>query len=281
MKYTIVTTFNASGYNRYGSRMIDTFIASWPKDVLLKAYAEDCLVNQNAENLEVIDLHAACPKLVKFKQQWQNVPKANGNIADDPERSLRKDSAKLFKWDAIRFSHKVYAIFHAASVATTEWLIWMDADMVCHSPMSLEFLDKMCPQDIDLAYLGRRGKFSECGLYAMHLGTKGIVRFLREFERMYEDAEQGIFTLTEWHDSFVFDVVRQRIRGIRELNWSEELGDLRRSKSNSPGEGHPLINSEWGAYLDHLKGDNRKDAGHSLAHDIKVARHEAYWQSIK
>ena len=98
---------------------------------------------------------------------------------------------------------------------------------------------------------------------------------------MYNDAENGIFTLGEWHDSFVFDAVRQRINGLRELNWSERLGDLRRSPANSPGEGHPLINSEWGAYLDHLKGDNRKQAGHSLQHDIKVQRTEAYWQNLR
>jgi hypothetical protein len=43
------------------------------------------------------------------------------------------------------------------------------------------------------------------------------------------------------------------------------------------GEGHPLINSAWGAYLDHLKGD-RKTAGRSKLSDLKVKRTEAYWK---
>ena len=43
------------------------------------------------------------------------------------------------------------------------------------------------------------------------------------------------------------------------------------------GEGHPLINSEWGAWLDHLKGA-RKDLGRSKRVDLKVPRTEAYWQ---
>jgi len=38
-----------------------------------------------------------------------------------------------------------------------------------------------------------------------------------------------------------------------------------------------LINSEWGAYLDHLKG-SRKKTGRSLPSDLKVNRTEAYWQ---
>jgi hypothetical protein len=86
---------------------------------------------------------------------------------------------------------------------------------------------------------------------------------------MYDDAESGIFTLDEWHDSFVFDAVRKKFKGqLKELNWS--AGVVR-------GEGHPLINSAWGAYLDHLKGD-RKDLGRSKSKDLKITRREAYWQ---
>lgn len=281
MKYTVVTTFHQAGYNQYAGRMIDTFIQNWPASVALKAYAESCAVTQSAPNLETLDLEATCPDLVAFKSRWRGVPKANGDISGDIQRGGRKDSHKVFKWDAIRFSHKVYAIFHAYKHCTTPWLIWMDADMICHSPMSETFLDSQCPDTIDLAYLGRLGKFSECGLYAMQVGTKGTTRFIKEFQRMYNDADNGIFTLGEWHDSFVFDDVRRRIEGLRQLDWAQQLGDLRASPRNTPGEGHPLINSAWGAYLDHLKGDNRKQAGHSLAKDIKVPRNEAYWQGIQ
>jgi hypothetical protein len=38
-----------------------------------------------------------------------------------------------------------------------------------------------------------------------------------------------------------------------------------------------LINSEWGAWLDHLKGD-RKDLGRSKREDLKVLRNESYWR---
>ena len=272
MKYTVITTFNNEGYNQYGLRMIETFVQNWPKTVNLKVYAEKCAEKiQSHDNVEILDLELACPKLLDFKNRWRNVPKANGDVTQDPVRSRRTDAGKGFKWDAIRFSHKVYAIFHAAKHCQTPWLIWMDADMVCHAPMVESFLDSQCPENFDLCYLGRRGKFSECGLYAMQLYTKGTVRFLKEFQRMYDEAEQGIFTLDEWHDSFVFDDVRSRIEGLRQLDWSQGI---------ITGEGHPLINSAWGAYLDHLKG-KRKTTGHSLAKDLKVSRNEPYWQNIR
>jgi hypothetical protein len=260
MKYSVVTTFNASGYKQYGSRMIDTFLATWPQDVQLLVYAEGANVTQVAPNLKIVNLAQASPELVEFKRIWSNVPKANGNPFPGAER-------KAFKWQAVRFSHKVYAIFHAARTCKTEWLIWMDADIVCHSTINTPKLDQFFPDTIDLCYAGRSNKFTECGLYGMHLTSPVTQEFLNKFQRMYDDAENGIFTLKEWHDSFVFDVVRKQFP-MRELNWSAGLIN---------GEGHPLINCEWGTYIDHLKGD-RKDKGRSRKTDLVVTRKESYWQ---
>ena len=267
MKYTVITTFHADGYKQYGKRMIQTFLQSWPSDVELYVYAENCTVEETAPNLHVFDLNEASPDLVTFKTKWAGVPKANGDVSQDPVRSQRKDAGKGFKWDAIRFAHKVYAIFHAAKTAQTDWLIWMDADMVCHSPITLPVLDQLCPRVYDLCFLGRKGKYSECGLYAMNMKRPNVQRFLWDFQRMYDDAENGIFRLVEWHDSFVFDAVRNN-HSLHQHDWSSHL---------ITGEGHPLINSEWGAYLDHLKGA-RKDNGRSKATDLKIQRKEAYWQ---
>lgn len=266
MKFTVVTTFNAQGYEKYGRRMITGFLQHWPHTVDLVTYAEGCSVDISAHNLIVRDL-ATVQSLCDFKSRWQHVPKANGDVSQDPVRSLRKDSGKGFKWDAVRFAHKVYAIFDCAKTTQCDWLLWMDADMVCHSTISASNIAALCPVNFDLCYLGRRGKFSECGLYALNLQSPALQKFLEKFQWMYDCAEQGIFTLDEWHDSFVFDAVRQQVK-MKELNWSQGL---------ITGEGHPLINSAWGAWLDHLKG-KRKNLGHSPATDLVVKRTEAYWQ---
>ena len=267
MKYTVCTTFNAGGYEKYGRRMIQTFLQNWPQEVQLVVYAEACAVSESAPNLIVYDLEAASPELVAFKHKWHDVPKANGDVSADPARSRRKDAGKGFKWDAVRFAHKVYAVFHCAKTTSTDWLLWMDADTICHSPIGLADLQKMCPPRMDLCFLGRRQKYTECGLYAMNLTSPATCLFLSKFQQAYDDAENGIFKLDEWHDSFVFDAVRQGSNLI-ELDWSGHL---------ITGEGHPLINCEWGAWLDHLKGA-RKDLGRSKHVDLKVARTEAYWQ---
>jgi hypothetical protein len=267
MKYAVVTTFHQDGYKQYGQRMIQTFLDTWPAEVDLYVYAENCAVDEFAPNLFVVDLLSVSPELVAFKSKWNGVPKANGDVSADPIRSRRKDAGKGFKWDAVRFAHKVYSIFHCAQTCDADVLLWMDADTVCHSPITLSDIERLCPSDQDLCFLGRKNKFSECGLYAMNLQSVATQVWLREFQLYYNDAETGIFKLAEWHDSFVFDAVRQK-HNLRELDWSSHLVQ---------GEGHPLINSEWGAWLDHLKG-KRKITGRSLPKDLLVQRSEKYWQ---
>lgn len=265
-KYAVVTTFHAKGYEQYAQKFIQTFLNLWPEEITLYAYAEDCEVIESASNLVVRDLHASSPDLINFKKTWKNIPKANGDVSNDPIRSKRRDAGKGFKWDAVRFSHKVYSIFHCAKNCDADILIWMDADMVCHSAISLDEIFRLIPADKDLCFLGRGGKFSECGLYSMNLHSDKIKLFLSTFQRMYDDAERGIFKLDEWHDSFVFDEVRRMVK-CNELDWSAGL---------IKGEGHPLINSEWGKWLDHLKG-KRKMYGKSLLTDLIINRNEGYW----
>lgn len=280
MKIAVVTTFHEKGLKEYGQRMIDTFCKNWPEEVTLHIYPEKC--NPAISNHAHVELHWLddVKDLTDFKEKWKDVPKANGDVSADPVRSKRKDAGKGFKWHAVRFAHKVYAIFDCVKKTDADFLVWMDADTVCHSPITMQDLEKMIPADSELCYLGRKGKYSECGLYAMNLKSENVRNFLKEFQRMYDEAENGIFQLAEWHDSYVFDAVRVKFPKMRQIDWAAKLNDLRPAPGMSAGEGHPLINCEWGAWLDHLKG-GRKSAGISKREDLKVKRTEPYWQQFR
>jgi hypothetical protein len=264
-----VTTFHKQGYELYGKKMIQSFLKNWPKEINLYVYHQDVIPSERGENLILLDLESSCPDLVKFKNKWKDDPNARGNVSDSSAYiRLEKREKVGFKWDAIRFSHKVYAIFHCAKNCDADVLFWMDADTICHSPIPFDFIQSMSSSTVDLGFLGRENKYSECGLYSMNLKSNVVQDFLKKFQWVYDNAEQGIFTFSEWHDSFVFDRVREMIPSMREFNWSKGL---------IKGEGHPLINSSWGAYLDHLKG-KRKIAGKSEKIDLKVNRTEDYWR---
>lgn len=269
MKIAVVTTFHEAGLKTYAQRMIDTFCQNWPAEIKLHIYPEKCNpIIRDHDHVTLFNLDDVA-ELTTFKERWKGVPKANGDVSADPIRSKRRDSGKGFKWDAVRFAHKVYSIFHCARNTDADILVWMDADTICHSPITMGDITRLIPNDKDICFLGRKGKFSECGLYAMNLRKPQVQLFLQRFQQVYDDAENGIFKMDEWHDSFVFDEVRKTI-ALNELDWSGHL---------IKGEGHPLINSEWGAWLDHLKG-GRKGLGKSKREDLLVPRKEAYWQQF-
>lgn len=270
-KISVVTSFNQSGYDHYASRMIDTFLANWSDKIDLHVYAEDCVVQQRHDRLHVIDYHAAVPALVAFKTRYRDDDRATGRRATGPADSKGKQPGIGFRWDAIRFSHKVYAVCDHARKRLSDVMFWMDADMVCHTAITHKFVSQQIPDDVNVAFLGREKKFSECGLYALNLALPATSEFVERFQHAYDDAENGIFRMQEWNDCWVFDRVREHMQANstawRELNWSAGL--IR-------GEGHPLINTQWGAYLDHLKG-RRKDTGRSAARDLLRPRTESYW----
>lgn len=271
-EFAVVSTFHEAGYHKYASRMIDTFLVNWPKAVTLYAYPQDHTITQTATNLVVRDLHRSVPELVAFKQRWGTDPRARGEVATGPADRKGKAPGLGFRWDAIRFSHKVYSVCHAARNTTADVLFWMDADMVCHSPITLEFIAAQIPSQVGLAYLGRENKFTECGLYAMNLRDPVTQTWLREFQLAYDSGR--LMTMSEWNDCWVFDITRDEVKAQHPewnlLNWTRGL--IR-------GEGHPLVNSAWGAYLDHLKG-RRKDVGHSHRKDLIRPRQENYWTSV-
>ena len=276
---TVVTTFHPTGLVKYGQRFLDSFAAKVDKRIKLLVYAEDCKpINPDPSRIKILDAKQVLPKLNAFKAKWNNVPKANGDISQDPVRSKRKDWNKEFKWDAIRFANKTYAVYDACT-RSKGWCVWMDADSFIHSPWEYEEFAQLLPDNAYSTYVGR-GKGSqtwpECGFYGLNLNHPVCHSFLEDFERMYEDADNGIFTLEEWHDSYVFGELLKKYSEFPSHDYSAEMY-LKEAKSG--GGGHPLINGPLGKWMDHMKG-GRKDTGKSLKKDIMVKRTEAYWKEF-
>lgn len=276
---TVVTTFHPEGYSKYGKRFIESFAKHVDKRIKLVVYAEDVTPeNPDPNRIEIVNAKQALPKLNVFKERWKNDPKANGDISADPVRSRRKDSDKKFKWDAVRFANKTYAVFDACERAKKDWVVWMDADTVVHNNWSYEEFLECLPKTSWITYVGR-GKGSqtwpECGFYGLNLNDAVCREFLEEFEQMYEHAEQGIFTLDEWHDSFIFGHILEGMKRTAP-NVLDYSAEMYLKEARTGGGGHPLINSKLGAWIDHMKGD-RKSLGRSKSSDLMVNRKESYW----
>ena len=278
-KITVVTTFHPEGMTTYGEKFLESFARNVDKRIELIVYAENCKpTNPDPTRITILDQEQALPKLVAFKNKWKDDPKANGIPPDAIKARRPRDWHKEFKWHAIRFANKTYAVFDACT-RSKDWCVWMDADSIIHSPWSYEDFASLLPNNAYITYVGR-GKGSqtwpECGFYGMNLNHPVCHSFLEDFERMYEDAENGIFTLEEWHDSYVFGEILNKYAEFPSHDYSANIYN---NTAKTGGGGHPLINSELGRWMDHMKGDRKFD-GHSKRKDLMDNRNEPYWQKI-
>ena len=275
MTYTVVTTFHAAGLTQYGQTMIDAFDLHWPCSIPLVVYAEACQPHRPSDRVQVIDLMTASPDLAWFKKTHADNPVAHGQIARDTSVPFGDNQ---FKWDAVRFSHKVFAVIHACASLDTDWVIWLDADTKTFAPVPDTFLPEICDPAAMACYLGRREKYhSECGWVAYNRRHPDLRAFMDRWRDLYRTGD--LFNLREYHDSFVFDVLRkdfQALRGTRFHNLSPELP--------GKGPGHPFIASRLGLYMDHMKGSKRKALGHSLPDDYDrnqgLNANVDYWRRV-
>lgn len=274
-RFAVVTTCHAAGYETYGRTMVDTFLEHWPHGVPLMLYHEGFAPPSVPGRIEPHDLNAASPELVAFKARHHDNPRAIGQWR--PRRRLRLGPLSIplpwrvkkaaYRWDAVRFSHKSYAIFDAARRTDADALIWIDADTRFFADVDVVELAAMMPPDSAVSCL-RRPNHTECGFVVYNLRHPETRRLLAEFEAMY--SQDLLFAEYEYHDSYLFDVVRER-------------AEARGAHTHDIAEGggwqasHVLINSRLGRFMDHMKGDRKVD-GKSRADDLLVARDEAYWQ---
>ncbi|MFS8182021.1 hypothetical protein ACMG4P_10740 [Pseudovibrio denitrificans] len=259
MKHCVVTTFHEAGYQQYGKRCIKSLLEKWPDTVSMLVYPENVSVDLFEARVQALDPLECLPKLQKFKLSNRDNPFANGT------NPIITKQTKNFRWDAYRFSNKVFAVTDAIRRCKGDFdqLIWLDADTVTHTQIPEKFLNKIAPKNGQLAaYLNRRG-YPECGWVGYNLKHPEILNFADRFEQIYLSGE--FLTYKENHDSYIFWEIVQEMERTNTAKF-KELGSKWRS-------GHIFIRSALGKYIDHLKGD-RKIEGRSRERDALSFMHK-------
>jgi hypothetical protein len=268
MKYTVITTFHQAGLEQYGQRMIDSFEQHWPTEVDLLVCAEHCQPKKQRSNTEIIDLMGQSADCSAFVERHRNNPLAHAQ-AGPPDVF---NPLKAFRWNAVRFCYKVFATALCADRVNSGWMIWIDADSHTHSSVPVQWLSTVCPNDAMISYLGRGEKYhSECGWVAYNLDHPATRQYIQDFVNMYRT--DAIFKEREWHDSYIWDVVR------KQYQTQHKFVNLNPSQNDKGLAGHPFINSELGRYMDHVKG-KRKNEGHSKAKEVVLHQDHPYWQQV-
>jgi len=283
MKIKVITSYKPGTWETYAKRGITSMVKRLPEDVDIFVYCEEPEPNFIDKRIMYIDLNTSEPALFEFKNKYKNDPVANGELIEIPNGVRRSpkleglDKNKIsFLWDAVKFSNKVFCIVNAVRNSSNyDYIIWLDADTYTHTPMPVNFLQDLLPQDTMLTYLGReRGNqaiYPECGFVGYNLNHPEIQNFINEWEQLYKTGD--IFNLLEWHDSAVFWHLSKKYKTEKRITVND-IG------YNAGVSGHHVfVNSKLGMYIDHLKGDNRKKIGRSEIQDFNTI--QPYWENTK
>lgn len=235
MRFEVVTTYARHHWESHAQRCVETFHEHW-KGVPLHAFLDE-------------DLEARSPWLAAFKRR---------------HAALKADN---FRFDAVRFAHKVAAIDLAFRDLKADALIWMDADCVTHAPVDAGWLGGLLGP-ADFAYLRRPRSYPECG-FMVFRGNARAGALVQGVAKLYRTDE--LLQLAEWHDSWAIEHVRAQLEAAGRLSCASLSGAAENT-------GHPLVNGPLGERLDHLKG-KRKEVGRSLDRDLVVQRPEPYWRT--
>jgi hypothetical protein len=249
--YRVVTTMNAQGWNETGGRMVESFNRHWP-DALkpLVIYAEN--------------FHPNLPAEVRRLPEW--VGEFKQRFALPIYRGIRRGIYD-YRYDAVKFVHKVGAITDFGLSMNEGVMIWLDADTFTHADVTTDWLDNLFPEPGYIAWLDRANNHPECGFVMYRCSHPYHPKFMEEFRRLYISGD--VFQLRESHDSFVLHHLVTSRLGKIPLPVSLS-GDARNWH-------HPFVSGPLGAKLDHMKGP-RKSEGRSRLRDLRRPRTEAYWR---
>lgn len=236
--FTVVTSINEKYWNEQFNFNLKSWLKFFPEDCKIRIYTEDNIAFPQDSRLCIFDLYASCPELVEFAQKHKNNPHYNGTKTTKPRMA--------FKWNAIKFAHKTFPLFHSAENCSGK-LIWLDADVLAIQPLTQDFFSNLLESSGGVYYLGRPTVYSECGFVMYDLDNPHVRQFVKEFRDTYRD--NNLDDIRETHDSFVFDHIR--------TNFHEQsiFVDLNKdAKTNK----HPFHESALRQCLTHQKGHNKE-----------------------
>lgn len=199
MNIAVVTTFPNNSWDIYSKKMLQTFVQYWPAEIPLMVQLDDDLLYQEVDK-------------VLRPQDGIAVGWEKEHVAF-VERNKHKDDPQNYRFQAVRFCHKVFAIKRsldasikakAAGSESARYLIWMDADVHTTKPVTMGDLKKCLPNDGEaVAYLGRKNwDHSECGWLAFDLESSGN----KIIETVFNDyITDNVFNMKQWHDSWIWD----------------------------------------------------------------------------
>ncbi len=260
----LITTMNNSIYDAYGKKSIISYNEKLSKGVRLNIIFEG----------EIPDISIFDSKKIRFynfvSSEWLTFFKKFGHLQEANgfkiERVVNDDKLQLkihgpnYRWDAVRFSYKVFSIKQSLQIEDiSKQFCWIDADTLCLKSFNKKDFNNFLPNKDELmTYLGRNSfpedfPHMEAGFLGFNKDHPKFKSFINTMVSIYMSGE--FFALAHWHDSFIWDRVREifAVAGVKFRSLSGEYENKE----------HVFAYTGLGEFFDHLKGPKRKKQGFS------------------
>lgn len=227
-----ITTFNRKLYDDYAKNLIDSYLKT-KQSISLYVFVEgDLDYFKKSDKIHYIDLFEEEPELVKFIER----NKAN--------------KVTSFRFDAVRFSYKVFA--QNAARKYGQKIFYVDADCVFAKQIPNKWFDECLPDDTFVSFYDRPNQYTETGFVAFNENKLISKEFFNHYINYYK--EDTIFDLKVLTDCDTFDATRNSFKKVATYK-EKKLGD--------GNNGHIMARDKFlNPYIDHRKG-LRKEKQHS------------------
>lgn len=227
----VITSMNQEYYDRIGRDCIDTYLNHWSGD--LAVYAESVNIPDH-DRLTVIDFDQLGSEYEDFQS----------------DHSLSRRCKT--------FAKKAFSVLHAIEHAKTDWIIWIDADVITQQSDPADVLRKILRPKYLAMYMGvqynwhegtnKHGDWlvPETGFFGINLRHLKTPAFAKEYRRRY--LERDFADLRRSYDNDVF--------GAAVRSTPADYLDLCRGLDKPYKT--PLKHTVFGEYLHHYKAKHSK-----------------------
>lgn len=196
----VITSFNKHYYDLIGKFCVASFIKNWPENIKLNCYVEEMSLEDHyrLNQIPFSDLPITYFEFMKTKY---------------------KNRVKTF-------AKKGYSIIHAMETIDCDLLIWIDSDVVTHTPVSQTFLESLCLDDTMSSFMGvwheanNKHYFScESSFFVVNKKHKNFPQFAQRYREYYDNKLTE--NLRRFYDGEVLGATikdLEHLGGMRELN---------------------------------------------------------------
>jgi hypothetical protein len=219
-----ITTFNQRLYDDYAHQFIQTYIDT-KQTIKVICYVEDDTKFTDHPNFTFVNIFKEEPELRHF-------------VTRHKDKTWIDDTN--FLQNAVRFSYKVFAQYHASKLKKK--FMWLDADNIFIKQIPDNFMDTFIPDDTFTTFYGRN-EYTECGVIGFNSTLDVSKIFFETYINHY--IKDTIWDLPDKTDCHAFDNTRKLVK-VKERNKGDGRG------------GHVIArDKEINPYIDHKKGKRK------------------------